>query len=601
MAYGAGKRLGETIDPRLMMADFSGVERAGQAIGQSFANVGAQIGAIKKEQKKVDAYNKSASKAIESAITLGKEYNIAGVEKTLRPFLDSYNDPSLSPIEKAALLDEGKAMISNVFNRFDASESSAIKTAQIEAAENEAKAKAAAAGREAPSLAEFGVQGGTQKLQWNPDTKSYELPKVNLGGANPPQQGIDLTELVKSFEGFNPNAYNDYKQTSIGFGTRGKPGEIITEEEASNRLQAELTGHAERIRKAAEMKGVSLNENQFKALTSFDYNTGRGANLIERFGNQPDQLAAKMLEYTKAGGKDLPGLVERRQIEAALFLSPTQQAASPQQFSTASQSRIGFVPSKNEEKETFRPATKEESELYGGVPGQMSSSGKFIPINLPSGFSIEQTPEGGLKVIQGPGAGGKEKAQKEAAEAYKMGNATALSQELNLLEDTTKDMVPGVAGSVARAVGQEIPGTELASRKKIIDRVVSTLTLQGLQNMRNSSPTGASLGNISNMDVGLLRDSATALSNIQDPEAFKRELVRLQNLQHNIIYGSEQVLRDKLKKKEITQDQFDEAMAAAPKSFINERGAVVTRQSESKPKIGLSPEGQSAREAIRNQ
>jgi len=44
MPYGSGKRLGETIDPRLMMADFSGFERAGQIMGQGFANTGKQIG-----------------------------------------------------------------------------------------------------------------------------------------------------------------------------------------------------------------------------------------------------------------------------------------------------------------------------------------------------------------------------------------------------------------------------------------------------------------------------------------------------------------------------------------------------------------------------
>ena len=45
MPYGSGQRLGETIDPRLMQADFSGYERAGATIGNTLANLGQQVGA----------------------------------------------------------------------------------------------------------------------------------------------------------------------------------------------------------------------------------------------------------------------------------------------------------------------------------------------------------------------------------------------------------------------------------------------------------------------------------------------------------------------------------------------------------------------------
>jgi hypothetical protein len=109
---------------------------AAETQAQGMANLGASIGGVikdfgeqKKEQKKVDAYNKASSKAIEAAITLGKSYDVQGVEDTLSPFLKAYNDPNLSPIEKAALLDEGKAMIPNVFGRFDAKQEAMARNA----------------------------------------------------------------------------------------------------------------------------------------------------------------------------------------------------------------------------------------------------------------------------------------------------------------------------------------------------------------------------------------------------------------------------------------------------------------------------------------
>ena len=120
--------------------DYSGVVSSAQMQAQGLADIGKSIsgvidnfGAAKKEQKKVDAYNKASAKSIEAAITLGESYKIKGVKETLNPFLESYNDPNLSPIEKAALLDEGKAMIPNVFGRFDQSQANAIQQAQVNA------------------------------------------------------------------------------------------------------------------------------------------------------------------------------------------------------------------------------------------------------------------------------------------------------------------------------------------------------------------------------------------------------------------------------------------------------------------------------------
>ena len=141
--------IGGQINPALYpQPDYRGVVQSAQMQAREMANIGASIGGVikdfgeaKKEQKKVDAYNKASVKAIEAAITLGGSYGITGAEDTLRPFIEAYNDPNLSPIEKAALLDEGKGMIPNVFGRFDASQADAIQRAQINAAENEAKAR----------------------------------------------------------------------------------------------------------------------------------------------------------------------------------------------------------------------------------------------------------------------------------------------------------------------------------------------------------------------------------------------------------------------------------------------------------------------------
>jgi len=130
----------------------------------------------------------------------------------------------------------------------------------------------------------------------------------------------DFVSLVKGFEGYNPNAFGDYKQTSIGYGTKAAKGEkSISKEEADRRLKAELASHRSRVVNHAKEHGYQFNENQINALTSFDFNTGRLEQLTNNGTRDPATIGQKILAYDKAGGKPLPGLVKRRQVEQQLY------------------------------------------------------------------------------------------------------------------------------------------------------------------------------------------------------------------------------------------------------------------------------------------
>ena len=576
--------LGASIDPSLFRQDYSGFVNAANTNANAMAGLGQTIagsiqkyGEAKQERKKLDAGIKASVTGIESAIKMGKSLGI-DIESSLSPYLQKINDPNISPIEAAAYAKEASNSISNVLNlgmegrKFDTEQNRLNQQATLQRNQLIADEEAAmrAESRKAPTIQKFGVQGGEQDMVWNADTQSFEKPKISGG----------LVDIVKSFEGFNPNAYSDYKQTSVGYGTRGKEGEVLTESQATERLNTELSVHAKRIKDAAELKGVSLNENQFNALASFDFNTGQGASLIERFGDKPNELVAKMQEYTKAGGEDLPGLVNRRRMESALFLTPVE-------------SSVGFTPTKTQGK--FTRATPEQAAQYNASAGQFDEEGKFYPFNPPTGTSFKTNPDGSVEYITGAGVSQKT----EKAEENKIDKAIALTQDLNLLEDRMKSMAPGVAGAVGRIAAENIPGTFQAENKEVINRVVATLTLENLQAMRSNSPTGAALGNVSDKDTGLMRDSATSLRNAQSPEQFKRELVRLKNLQHDVVYGSERVLKNKLSKGEIDKSQFDAAMAAAPFEYLDDRGVITTRPvipAASSSGVGLD---QSARDILK--
>lgn len=145
--------------------------------------------------------------------------------------------------------------------------------------------------------------------------------------------GVGDIEWVKGLEGFNPRAYGDYKQMSIGYGTRARKGEQeISQEAAQQRLVEELTDHARRVDDAAKQHGVQLTPHQRDALVSFDFNTGKGADILS--DRDPAKMSARMQKYIYAGGKPNDGLVNRRRAELERFNQPysppiAQAAESP--------------------------------------------------------------------------------------------------------------------------------------------------------------------------------------------------------------------------------------------------------------------------------
>lgn len=151
-------------------------------------------------------------------------------------------------------------------------------------------------------------------------TVSRAIPSSKPQGPVAVSQGT-LTEFVKQFEGWNPRPYKDYKQRSIGYGTKAKKGDKqITKEEGERRLGQELARHRQRVLNHRQRYGYNWSEKQVNALTSFDYNTGALEQLTNKGTRNNAQIAEKMPLYRKSGGKVLRGLVKRRNKEAQMFI-----------------------------------------------------------------------------------------------------------------------------------------------------------------------------------------------------------------------------------------------------------------------------------------
>lgn len=153
--------------------------------------------------------------------------------------------------------------------------------------------------------------------------------------------------LIKEFEGLRTVAYLcpanvwtiGYGHTSAAGDPNVFPGMRITADQAEAILIRDLDQYEDAVLAAVKRP---LTQGQFDACVSLCYNIGRrafaGSTVVRRInaGRMQDVPAAFMM-WTKAGGRDLPGLVRRRRAETALW------RALPESHGTAGRADIAKV------------------------------------------------------------------------------------------------------------------------------------------------------------------------------------------------------------------------------------------------------------------
>lgn len=141
----------------------------------------------------------------------------------------------------------------------------------------------------------------------------------------------NLINLIAKFEGLKLEAYKcpagiatiGYGSTYYSDGSRVKMGDKITKEQAI-RLLFDTLGTYERFVDANTRDDI--NQNQFDALVDFAYNCGNGnlksSTLLKKVNADPNDanIGAEFMKWTRANGKVLKGLVNRRVAEVELYL-----------------------------------------------------------------------------------------------------------------------------------------------------------------------------------------------------------------------------------------------------------------------------------------
>jgi lysozyme len=143
-------------------------------------------------------------------------------------------------------------------------------------------------------------------------------------------------KLIEQFEGLSLKAYDDGTGVwTIGYGhtsAAGLPavrsGMLIAADEADAILSSDLAAVEADVNHHVT---AQINQNQFDALVSFDFNTGAldRSNVLRSVNvGQNAQVSADLMMWDHAGGRVMLGLERRRAAEGKLFNTPVTEVAA---------------------------------------------------------------------------------------------------------------------------------------------------------------------------------------------------------------------------------------------------------------------------------
>lgn len=118
-------------------------------------------------------------------------------------------------------------------------------------------------------------------------------------------------------EGYNGQLRGDYP-------LRAEDSRMWSKQEVEDLFRSDIGAFERGVLRL--VPGVTEHQGAFDAMVSFAYNAGLGALMrsqirIKANRGEWEKAADHLMDWTKGGGKVLPGLVKRRKAERELFLS----------------------------------------------------------------------------------------------------------------------------------------------------------------------------------------------------------------------------------------------------------------------------------------
>ncbi|MBQ3183607.1 MAG: S-layer homology domain-containing protein [Clostridia bacterium] len=189
------------------------------------------------------------------------------------------------------------------------------------------------------------INGNWGKITLNSKSGWISLDYVVPVSANTKQfsVGPDGLAMIKKLEGYRQYKYWDYNHYSIGYGTTCGADDYpegISEPDASALLVQALAKHEVYLDNFLARHSIKVSQKQYDALVSFTYNLGDPWSRYDSFKlkdllidgaekYKPEAVKDAFLEFKKAGGQVVSGLIYRRGLESSMFIEGTPKLGRP--------------------------------------------------------------------------------------------------------------------------------------------------------------------------------------------------------------------------------------------------------------------------------
>ena len=211
------------------------------------------------------------------------------------------------------------------------------------------------------------------------------------------QSSEEVISFIKKMEGFNKYAFWDVSQWSVGYGTAGYPGQVITEQEADKAMREHMAIIDEKLNEFAGKYNLTFTQNEHDALASFSFNCGTGwmktggrfrSAIIE--GTTLNDFLFYISLWANNSSIPDPILIKRRLCEANIYLNGIYSKSMPEDFSFEILDANGGTPGSNGEDKMQGYSLKQPNPILAKDP--QKGSMKFL------GWFTE--PTGGTQVTE---------------------------------------------------------------------------------------------------------------------------------------------------------------------------------------------------------
>lgn len=195
---------------------------------------------------------------------------------------------------------------------------------------------------------------------------------------------------------------------------------------------------------------------------------------------------------------------------------------------------LGLDPEKSYNIESGEQGMKATAIGGGGQTIQIGSEVGTIP----QGYELHTDPETGARSLK-PIAGGPadNSAQMEMASENQENTANLMTEDISRARDLIENhpnLTTGVMGNALKGWA----GSKSADLSALLDTIGANISFEYLNAMRQASPTGGALGQVSERELALLTATAGSLAQSQSPEQLLFNLERLQGQFDEVIHGA---------------------------------------------------------------